>query len=165
MSLPFNFSFVWKKLLAGSGHPGYGGELIAALTALEKNGVKSILSLTEEPLELPALREFGFAYQHLPVEDFTAPTQQQIESAVRFIDQGINRNEGVLVHCRAGIGRTGTILACYLVSRGLEPSAAIEQVRQTRPGSCEVYAQEFAVHQYARRLRLEGGADTPKGSE
>lgn len=164
MSLPLNFSFVWKDLLAGSGHPGYGGELIAALSALEEAGIKSILSLTEESLELPPLHEFGFAYMHLPVEDFTAPTQQQVESAVKFIDNGIGRNEGVLIHCRAGIGRTGTILACYLVSQGMEPFAAIEQVRQTRPGSCEVYAQEFAVHQYARRLRLEGDMDSAKGS-
>lgn len=164
MSLPFNFSFVWKDLLAGSGHPGCGGELIAALSALEEAGIKSILSLTEEPLDLPSLREFGFAYMHLPVEDFTAPTQQQVEAAVKFIDEGLNRNEGVLVHCRAGIGRTGTILACCLVSKGLEPSAAIEQVRETRPGSCEVYAQEFAVHQYARRLRIEGDTDSSKGS-
>lgn len=164
MSLPFNFSYVWQERLAGSGHPGCGGELIAALSALDEAGIKSILSLTEEPLDLPLLREFGFAYMHLPVEDFTAPTQQQVESAVKFIDAGLGRDEGVLVHCRAGIGRTGTILACYLVSRGLEPAAAIATVRRSRPGSCEVYTQEFAVHQYARRLRLEGDMDFSKGS-
>ncbi|MEN6624640.1 MAG: dual specificity protein phosphatase family protein [Candidatus Sumerlaeia bacterium] len=163
MALPLNFSFVWKNLVAGSGYPGSGGELLSTLSALEEKGIRAILSLTEEPLELAPLREFGFEYQHLPIEDFTAPTQEQVEQAVRFIDRQIERNQGALVHCRAGIGRTGTILACYLVSRGLEPSQAIDVVRESRPGSCEVYTQEFAVHQYARRLRLQDDMDQTKG--
>jgi atypical dual specificity phosphatase len=164
MALPFNFSFVWENLVAGSGHPGSGGELISSLSSLREEGIQAIVTLTEEPLELPALREFGFAYLHAPVGDFTAPTQQQIDQVVKFIDHELEQNHGALLHCRAGIGRTGTMLACYLVSKGLDPAEAIEQVRESRPGSCEVYAQEYAVHQYARRLRLQGDMDSSKGS-
>ncbi|MCE5229167.1 dual specificity protein phosphatase family protein [bacterium] len=163
MALPFNFSFVWNKQLAGSGHPGAGGELISALSSLDEAGIKAVITLTEDPLELPVLREFGFAYLHLPVGDFTAPTQEQIDQAVQFIDRELGQNHGALIHCRAGIGRTGTMLACYLVSKGLDPAAAIDQVRESRPGSCEVYAQEYAVHQYARRLRLQDDMETTEG--
>jgi len=54
-----------------------------------------------------------------------------------------------VVSCYAGIGRTGTVLACYLVHRGEEPAEAIIRVRRLRPGSIETPEQETAVRQYA----------------
>lgn len=97
------------------------------------------------------MREFGFDYLHLPVEDFTAPDLNQIERAMEFILHQNSLGHAVLVHCQAGIGRTGTILACFLVTQGMEPNPAIQTVRDLRPGSLEVYTQEYAVHQFARR--------------
>lgn len=151
MSLPYNFSFIWEDRVAGSGHPGTGEELEASLAALREEGVLAVLSLTEDPLEMGPIRRFEMDYMHLPVDDFTAPTQEQIDEAVQFIDEQLEHGRGALVHCRAGIGRTGTILACFLVSRGLSAPNAIRRVRRLRPGSVEVYAQEMAVHRYAQR--------------
>ncbi len=157
MTLPHNFSFVWKDLVAGSAHPGYGAELHASLTELIEHGIGAILSLTEEPLPSSPLSEFGIDYLHLPVDDFTAPSGEQIDQAIDFIKSQLKYKRGTLIHCHAGIGRTGTVLACFLVSQGHEPADAIAQVRRRRPGSCEVYTQEYAVHQYARRIKGEGG--------
>lgn len=152
MVLPPNFSFIWENLVAGSGYPGRGGLLGETLKGLREQGVLAILSLTEEPLEVAQLRELEFDYLHLPIEDFTAPTPEQITEAVDFLNRQVNEGHGALVHCRAGMGRTGTMLACFLVSRGLAPAEAISQVRRKRPGSLEVYEQEYAVHEYARSL-------------
>lgn len=157
MALPPNFSFIWESLLAGSGHPGQGGRLASALTTLRENEITSILSLSEDPLEKALLEEFDFQYLHLPLEDFTAPTLAQVETAMRFLNEQVDRGHGALVHCRAGIGRTGTILACFLVSRGWKAAEAIDAVRRKRPGSLEVLEQEEIVYEYARSLREDPG--------
>ena len=65
-----------------------------------------------------------------------------------------SRGTRVAVHCGAGLGRTGTLLACYLVRRGLTADEAIARVRALRPGSVETDAQEAAVRSFAQRGRL-----------
>ena len=59
----------------------------------------------------------------------------------------------VLVHCGAGLGRSGTVAAAYLVKCGYEPKAAIARVREVRPFSIETREQEQSVSDYAERLR------------
>ena len=56
------------------------------------------------------------------------------------------------VHCGAGLGRSGTLIAAYLVSQGAAPDDAMAQVRSARPGSIETLEQEAAVHEFARHL-------------
>ena len=85
---------------------------------------------------------------HIPVEDFQAPEPGQILDAVHFIEEEIAKGGTVVVHCAAGLGRTGTILACYLVSQGETPEAAIQRVRAFRPGSVETDEQEMAIRDH-----------------
>ena len=62
--------------------------------------------------------------------------------------------QGVCVHCMAGVGRTGTMLAVYLVkSRGLSAQQAIQEVRRQRPGSIETQSQEEAVFIYTEYIK------------
>ena len=88
-------------------------------------------------------------YLHLPVANFTAPKQSQIRRFIRFCNS--NRKEGkpVAVHCLAGAGRTGTMLACYLVTKGINPEKAMNTIRRKRPGSIETLGQEEAVFKFA----------------
>ena len=87
MALPPNFGFVWKNLVAGSGNPGGGGNLAGTLATLREHGFRAILSLTELPLEFALIREFGFEYLHLPIEDFSAPSPEQIARGVGFLEE------------------------------------------------------------------------------
>lgn len=58
------------------------------------------------------------------------------------------------MHCTLGFGRTGTMLACYLVKeRGLCAGDAIAEIRRLRPGSIETYEQEKAVFQFYQRTK------------
>lgn len=90
---------------------------------------------------------------HLPVPDFTPPTPQQIAYGMAAITDAVASGKRVAVHCGAGLGRTGTMLACYLVQQGADADTAVEKVRAVRPGSVETAEQYQAVRDYAATLR------------
>ncbi len=124
-------------------------ELLAELRAL---GVGLIINLTERAHPAADLAQHGFRQLQLPVVDFAAPTPQQIDRAVSAISAAADAGEVVAVHCAAGLGRAGTIAACYLVQGGLTADEAITEVRRRRPGSVEAPEQERAVSAYALRM-------------
>ncbi len=131
--------------LAGMAHPGQSD---AVLDGLREAGIGAIVTLTQRALSGEAVNKFGFEYLHLPVKDFCAPAPGQVERFVRFCDEQTAAGRAVAVHCRAGIGRTGVMLACYLVHLGEEPRAAIRKVRKVRPGALESAEQENAVYEF-----------------
>lgn len=124
---------------------------------LKDEGVAAIVSLTERPLDQMIIEEFGFEYLHIPVMDFTAPTMQQVSDFVDFMLRMKEQRKPVVVHCAAGRGRTGTMLACYLVALGRTAEEAIREVRKLRPFSIETSEQEEAVAEFARRLKERKG--------
>lgn len=152
ISIP-NFGYAYLDQVAGSAHPGSGQRLAGALGELRELGIASIVSLSERPLERALLREFEFAYAHVPVVDFSPPTVEQMAECVEFIEERNREGDGVLIHCAAGQGRTGTMLAAFLVARGLGPEEAIEEIRRLRPGSIETREQESAVYDFDRHLK------------
>ena len=153
----FGFSWVIAGKLAGMGHPGFwAADLPTDLAALKTAGVGALVSLTEAPLDAEVLAASGLEGLHLPIPDMTPPTMDDVDRFAAFVENAISDGRPVAVHCLAGRGRTGTMLACYLVKQGADPDAAVLRVRQLRPGSIETWEQELAVHAYARHL-LETG--------
>jgi len=67
----------------------------------------------------------------------------------------LEKKMGVAVHCTAGLGRTGVVLACHLVTRGMSADNAIARIRRLRPGSIETDEQAIAVDEFARRQGTE----------
>ena len=78
-----------------------------------------------------------------PVDDFGAPGLGQLKEVVNWINKEISTGGKVLVHCFAGIGRTGTVLIACLLNRGVEMSLAIEKVLSL--GSAPQSDEQMAV--------------------
>ncbi len=144
---PTNFSWLIEEKLAGSGMPTSSDELDWIL----KQGVKSIVTMTEDALPENWVREIG--YLHVPTPDLTAPDMEKIDTAVDYIHKNISDNQAVMVHCAAGMGRAGTILACYLVKyQKYSSEDAIKKIRKERPGSIQSETQELAITFYQKHI-------------
>lgn len=125
------------------------------LERVRSMGVNSALNLTEDDWPEDWIKGSGMDYHHIPVEDFGVPTRDQALEAVSWIRAHLGKG-AVMVHCRAGLGRTGTIIGVYLVETGMDPSDAIETIRTNRPGSLEVREQERFVLEWVRRGVADG---------
>jgi atypical dual specificity phosphatase len=124
-----------------------------AFTVLSAEGVSVLVNLHKHPHQANQLSRHGMTQVHLPVADFMPPTPEQLTEGVAAIAEAVAAGKRVAVHCGAGLGRTGTLLACYLVHHGADAEAAVERVRTIRPGSVETAEQHQAVRDYALRLR------------
>ena len=145
---PTNFSWLIDSKLAGSGMPTTFDELDWVL----KQGVKSVVTMTENSLPESWVDEIK--YLHVPTPDLTAPDMDKIDSTVDFIQERIINDEAVMVHCAAGMGRAGTILACYLVKHKKHSAhEAIKKVRKERPGSIQSEVQEIAITFYEKHVK------------
>ena len=120
------------------------------LAFLRRRGVGAVLSLTETPLADGALARHGMEELHLAVDDLTPPSPLQLEQALEFIDRQRSRGRAVAVHCLVGEGRTGTVLAAYLIRGGLGPEEALREVRAVCPNAVGAAEQERALHDFAR---------------
>ena len=145
--MPFGFSWVEPPHLAALARPDSAEDL----AWLRGQGVEMVVSLTEDPLPRGWVNDAGLMAVHIPVADFTAPTERQLQLAVDTIARAKRSGMGVAVHCGAGQGRTGTVLAAYLVSQGMSAGDAIRKVRELRPGSVETFEQEQAVAEWEKR--------------
>ena len=130
---PDNFSWIIEEKLAGSAIPTSKEEI----DWIKQEGVKSIVTIREEPLEDEWIKDVN--YLHVHSNDMGIPEFSDLVNSVHFIHQRITNDEPVMVHCLAGLGRTGTILACYLIKyEDMTADDAIEKVRRERHGSIPV---------------------------
>lgn len=122
------------------------------LPALWQAGVRAICCLLDYPELTRAYAAAGFVCHELPLPDGGAPTKEQFTGFLSFIARQRGLGNAVAVHCQAGIGRTGTLLAGHLVSRGQTPEQAVIQIRARRPGAIDSRRQrDFLDELYASR--------------
>src|SRR5690242_4850216 len=149
MAKPQAFSWIESPHLAAMALP----ESKDDLEWLRRHGIEVLISLTEDPLRRDWINDTGLLVVHEPIDDMEAPTQEQLDRCVSAIARAHANNMGVAVHCGAGLGRTGVVIAAYLVHRGQTARDAIAQVRRLRPGSIETEEQADAVGEFGRRKR------------
>ncbi len=136
-----------------SNHPSAADlqTLVGDLAWLREQGVDALLMLTEAPLDGEALAASGIEALHLPIEDLAPPTPADFLSGLDFIDRHRAKGHAVAVHCRMGQGRTGSILAAYLIRGGASPAEALSELRAICPGAVENPSQEHALATFAAR--------------
>ena len=146
MNEELNFSWVIPDKLAGSMGPVLAEELLF----LKSNGVQAIVRLEQDTISGEGAGLVDMA-EYVP--DFNAPTMDQTDRILAFIQAQIDGGAPVVVSCKAGVGRTGTVLACYLVRIGETATDAVQRVRSLRPNSMESPVQLEFVYRYEQRLR------------
>lgn len=148
--IPFNFGWV-DEGIAVSGRPVTQSQI----RWLYEKGIRSILSLTEDRVPPMFLEGLDIVYEHLPTPDHDPPLLETILKSVEFIDKMRREGRAVLVHCAAGQGRSGSIVAAYMMySRGLSGQEAIDWIRRVRPGSIDP-VQEESLRAFETYLRAE----------
>jgi CheY-like chemotaxis protein len=134
----------------------HGGTLAAyddELSALHSAGVRAVVSLLNIPSDAAVYESAGFAFLCLPVPDGGAPTMEQAAEFVRFVAEQRAAQRPVAVHCEAGLGRTGTMLAACLISWGKSAETAIRHVRAAETNAVETPRQIEFLEQYAGRIK------------
>ncbi len=151
---PTNFSWVIPQNLAGSGLPSSFDQL----TWLASNGIRTLITVREIPLPQVWFKKINLQYGELQnyflkTDDYNAPSVDEIIQVVDYMEQQIQAKKPVVVHCAAGKGRTGTVLAAYMIKKdGLTPIEAVRKLRSMRPGSIQSERQEMAINSFYRFL-------------
>ncbi|MGE0314155.1 MAG: cyclin-dependent kinase inhibitor 3 family protein [Lautropia sp.] len=134
-------------------------DLAQDVAAIRAAGFGTVLSLVDDAelaslgaARLPqALQQSGLRGLRFAIADFGVPDAQALAAWRDVQAQVLARlqsGESVLVHCAAGLGRTGTMVAVLLKALGDAPDVAIDRVRRTRPGTIETEAQARFVHDF-----------------
>ena len=121
------------------------------LPELWRAGIRAVVCLLNMPSAAGAYTAAGFVFLCLPVADGFAPTAEAFREFLDFVAAQRALGHPVAVHCEAGIGRTGTFLAGYLIVSGLTVEAAVAQVRALRPGAVETARQLEFLLQFSDR--------------
>lgn len=131
---PREFRWLVPGKLGGMPRPGIVATLEEDLAGLSRLGVEVLVTVEETATVDPeALRASGIEALHFPLEDMTAPSEDVCASWCAELSARIDRGKVIALHCRAGQGRTGTLLACYLISHGASAIDALERVRGINP--------------------------------
>jgi atypical dual specificity phosphatase len=147
---PTNFSWIVPGKLAGSGLPSSYDHLFW----LVKNNVKTIVTVREIPLPnawIEKVRSLNFTLDSyfLKTDDYNSPSVDELCEVVDYVDNQINNGKPVVVHCAAGKGRTGTVLAAYIIKKdGLDVYEAIKKIRSLRPGSIQSEIQKITINSF-----------------
>lgn len=145
------------------------------VAAIRAAGFDTVLTLVDDAelarlgaSGLPArLQQAGIDGLRFPIADFGVPDGRALQAWAGIQAEllaRLQRGRSVLVHCAAGLGRTGTMVATLLTALGDSADTAIARVRAARPGTIETEAQARFVHdQAASRPTTSATAETPGG--
>lgn len=162
---PREFRWLLPGRLGGMPRPGIVATIEEDLAGLRRLGVDVLGTIEETATVDPkALREGGIEPLHFPLEDMTAPTEDVCANWCAELNVRIESGKVIALHCRAGQGRTGTLLACYLIFLGASAVEALDRVRGINPKwvSSDEQVRFLARFQaHCARLRAAPRLDQP----
>lgn len=131
---------------------GYAPRSHAELETIRSQGISAIVNLCAECYDLYDIeKNAGFDVYYVPITDEEAPGMEDLEKALAWVADFIHNGKKVLVHCRFGIGRTGTFVAAYLMSKGHSLKAALNKMKHT-PSIPMSRNQWDLLDQYSEKL-------------
>jgi protein-tyrosine phosphatase/Fe-S-cluster containining protein len=130
---------------------GYAPMSHIELESIKEQGIDAIVNLCAEFCDLHEIEEqSGFEVYYLPIPDETAPNMEEMENALAWLDEAIYLGKKILIHCRHGIGRTGTFVTSYLLRRGLGLKVASKKMKYTRATPSN-YSQWKLLRKYRKK--------------
>jgi atypical dual specificity phosphatase len=147
--MPMPFVHSQRRLNSGGPLTAYDDDLPTLYSA----DVRAVVCLLNIPGDAPVYNSAGFAFLCLPIPNGGAPTREEASEFVRFVEEQRTAGRPVAVHCEAGLGRTGTMLAVYLISQGESAAAAIRRVREVERVAVETLRQIQFLEQFERVTR------------
>lgn len=152
VNAPLGFAWLEPGRIAGAPLPGAVNDIHHDLVALKRMGITHLITLTERDLPGDVLRQHGLANLHLPIYDHEVPTLAQISMLLKRMEGLIQRGEVLAVHCLAGRGRTGVVLAAWWVRAGLTAPEALRRVRLIDPRYVQNAEQEAFLQSYENMI-------------
>lgn len=149
---PRGFAWLVPGKLAGTPLPGVVNDTDVDMQALKRCGITVLVSLTENDIDQAALARNGLRNVHLPVHDREPPSVSQLQMLMLKMKRLLLAGDVLAVHCLAGLGRTGTVLAAWLVFEGVTAEEALRRVREIEPQYVQSEQQERALLAYEEML-------------
>ncbi len=147
--IPDSYWVIPERFLAGK-YPSSLDPLLARkmIRAFLGCGIDYFLDLTEEGegglnYYIPYLKEAGaeleinFVHKRFPIRDFSVPKPELVREILDDLDKALDDGHRVYLHCYGGIGRTGTVVGCFLVRHGMTGLQALEQIAAWRKGTSD----------------------------
>ena len=130
---------------------GYAPMSYEELDEIRAQGIVAIMNLCGEFTDLHEIeKEAGFEVYFLPTADECAPDMEQMEKALEWLDEALYLKKKVLIHCRHGHGRTGTLVSAYLLRRGLALKFTEKKLKGTRANPTN-YSQWRLLKKYSKK--------------
>ncbi len=140
------FRWVIPGSWAGMPRPGSSVSVEETFDELERRGVRAVLCLEETETSRAACEARGLAWRHLPIVDMEVPEFEAAEATIAELE---SFSGSTAVHCKAGIGRTGTLLAAVLFRQGYRYADAMTLLRQINPHYVQSDAQRAWLREQA----------------
>lgn len=149
-----------SKSFYGSNDPGTEADM----KEIKDAGISVIINLIGEEIGMPKYpSQKGIKVVHFPITNMSVPELYKLDRLVKYIIKLEKQGRGVLAHCVGGHGRTGLVLAAYIIrKRKKEANEAIEILRKVRPHAVESTEQRQQLANYVKYLKGEKVPQKPE---